>query len=99
MSLAGEDALRIAHAIAFGHAYWKHVAQANEAGELITQSTFEHLIWETLLYPDKSRQLRLNRTAFWNATESLLVIHNPIDPDLGTAYWTAEGRHEFESLF
>jgi hypothetical protein len=41
MSLAGEDALIIAHAIAFGHAYWKHVVEANEAGELITQSTFE----------------------------------------------------------
>jgi hypothetical protein len=99
MSLSGEDARRIAHAIAFGHAYWKHVAEANEFGELITQSTFEQLILETLLYPEKSRPLRLKRTAFWSANEGLLVIHNPIDPDLGTAYWPAEGRHEFESLF
>jgi hypothetical protein len=99
MSVANEDALKIAHAVAFGHAYWKHVADANEFGELITQSTFERLILETILYPDKSRPLRLQRMAFWNADEGLLVIHNPIDPDLGTAYWPAEGRHEFESLF
>jgi hypothetical protein len=99
MSMTGEDALKIAHAIGFGHAYWKHVADANEFGELITQSTFEHLILETILYPEKCRPLRLNRTAFWNATEGLLVIHNPMDPDLGTAYWPAEGRHEFENLF
>jgi hypothetical protein len=99
MGLTGEDALKIAHAIAFGHAYWKHIADANEFSELITQSTFEQIILETILYPEKNKQLRLNRTAFWNATESLLVIHNPSDPDLGTAYWPAEGRHEFESLF
>lgn len=53
MCLTGEDALKIAHAIGYGHAYWKHVADANEFGELMTQSTFEKLILETILYPDK----------------------------------------------
>lgn len=99
MSFTDEDALKIAHAIAFGHAYWKHVADANEFGELITQSTFEQLVLQTILYPEKSKPLRLKRMAFWNANEDLLVIYNPIDPDLGTAYWPVEGRHEFESLF
>ena len=99
MKLTEVEARRIAQAIALGHAYWKHVADANEYGELLTQSAFEQLILETLLHPTKSKQLRLNRAAFWNATEALLVIYNPIDPDLGTAFWPAEGKHEFENLF
>ena len=99
MSLAVEEARKIAHTIAFGHAYWKHAADAREAGELMTQSSFEQLILETILSPDRKKSLRLSRTAFWNTVECFLVIHNPHDPDLGTAYWPAEGRDEFESLF
>jgi filamentous hemagglutinin len=99
MTLTSEEARHIAHVIAFGHAYWKHVADANEFGELITQSTFEQLVLDTILYPKKRRLLRMNRTAFWNQAEGLLVIHNPVDPDLGTASWPTEGRDEFESLF
>jgi hypothetical protein len=98
MSLTDEDAQRIAHGIAFGHAYWKHVADAAEYGSPIRQSTFEQIILETLHSPTKNRMLRLNRTVFWNGREGLWVIHNPADPDLGTAYWPAEGRHEYENL-
>jgi len=97
MGLTEAEARKVAHAIAFGHAYWKHVANANEAGELITESTFEAIILGTML-GTASRALRFNRTAFWSATEGLLVIHNPADPDQGTAYWPAEGRREYESL-
>jgi hypothetical protein len=97
MVLSEAEARKIAHSIAFGHAYWKHVANANEAGELITESTFESLILETLLGP-ACKPLRLDRTAFWNAVEGLLVVHNPADPDLGTAYWPQDGRREYESL-
>ena len=64
MNLTEEDARIIAHRIAFGHAYWKHVADAFEYGELITQSEFEQLILETLRSPARSRELRTNRTAY-----------------------------------
>jgi hypothetical protein len=99
MSLTIEAARKVAQAIALGHADWKHVADANELGELITQSTFEQLVLETILHPGKSKLLRRNRLAFWNGAEGLLVIHNPNDPDLGTAYWPTGGRNEFENLF
>jgi hypothetical protein len=99
MNLTEEDARKIAHTIAFGHAYWKHIANGLEAGDLITESTFEQLILQTLLSPGKSRRLRGNRVAFWNTAEGLLVIYNPSDPDLGTAYWPIEGQREYESLF
>ena len=51
MSLTGEDAQKIAHAIGLGHAYWKHVADGNAFGELMTQSSFEQLVLETILDP------------------------------------------------
>jgi hypothetical protein len=98
MELDANQAKAIAHGIAFGHAYWKHVADADEYGELLTQSAFEEIILETLLKPAKAKALRGKRSAFWNAKEAFLVIHNPNDPDLGTAYWPAEGRNEFENL-
>lgn len=97
MRLSEADARQIAHAIAFGHAYWKHAAHVDEAGELLSESSFESLILATLL-GRTSKSLRLNRTAFWNASEGLLVIHNPADPDMGTAYWPVEGRREYASL-
>jgi hypothetical protein len=99
MILDEEEARRIAHAIAFGHAYWKHAAHEGEEGAPITESSFEQLILETLLNPTNSRVLRWNRSAFWNEMEGLLVIHNPTDPEMGTAYWPEKGRNEYESLF
>ena len=91
MSLHEEEAKRIAHAIAFGHAYEKYAANVSESGELITQSSFESLILATLLNPAKSRQLKIGRSVFWNAEEGFLVIVNLLDPDLGTAYWPRGG--------
>lgn len=91
MSLNEEEAKRIAHAIAFGHAYEKHAANVSESGELITQSSFESLILATLLNPVKSRQLKTGRSVFWNAEEGFLVVVNLLDPDLGTAYWPIGG--------
>jgi len=91
MSLNEEEAKKIARAIAFGHAYEKHAANVSEAGELITQSSFESLILETLLNPEKVRKIEAGRSKYWNAQEGFLVIVNPLDPDLGTAYWPIGG--------
>jgi hypothetical protein len=91
VSLNEDEARKIAHAIAFGHAYEKHASNVSESGELLTQSSFESLVLETLLNPAKSRQLEMGRTVFWNANEGLLVIVSPGDPDMGIAYWPAKG--------
>jgi hypothetical protein len=91
MSLNEEEAKKIAHAIAFGHAYEKHAANVSEAGELITQSSFESLILETLLNPAKVSEIEAGRSKYWNAEECFLVIVNPLDPDMGTAYWPIGG--------
>lgn len=98
MILPGADAKHIARAIAFGHAYQRHATRLAESGELLSESSFESLILATLRNYSKSRLLRLGRRAFWNEEESFLVIVNPVDPDLGTAYWPARGIHEFQKL-
>ena len=91
MKLTEDEARKIARLIGLGHAFEKHAANVSESGELITQSSFESLILETLLNPAKARQLENGRFVFWNAEESFLVIVNPVDPDLGTAYWPIGG--------
>jgi len=98
VNLTEEEARKIAHSIAFGHAYWEHATNLAESGELMTESSFEALILETLLNPEKSRCLIANRVAFWNATEGFLVIFNPADPDLGTAYWPGKGVDGYKKL-
>jgi hypothetical protein len=91
MDLSEDEARKIAHAIAFGHAYAGHAADLSESGELMTESGFEALILETLLNPAKSRELHTGRAAFWNEIEGLMVIVNPQDPEMGTAYWPKRG--------
>jgi hypothetical protein len=98
MNLTGDDAKRIAHAIAFGHAYEKHAANISESGELLTQSSFESLVLQTLLSPDQSRRLKFKRAVFWNAVEGFLVIFSPDDPDAGTAYWPVRGIDEYKRI-
>jgi hypothetical protein len=98
MNLTEDEARKIARSIGFGHAFDKHAANVSESGELITQSSFESLILETLLNPAKARQLENGRFVFWNAEESFLVIVNPVDPDLGTAYWPIGGIDGYKVL-
>jgi hypothetical protein len=96
MNLTEDEARKIAHSIAFGHAYWKHAAVESEM--IMTESSFEQLILGTLLNPAMSKQLRRGRFAYWEATEGFLVVHDPTDPDMGTAYWPAKGSDEYKRL-
>jgi hypothetical protein len=98
MGLTEEEAKKIAHAIAFGHAYDKHAANVLESSELLTQSSFESLILETLLNPARIRKLGSSRSVFWNSEEDFLVILNPVDPDMGTAYWPEGGINGYRAL-
>jgi hypothetical protein len=98
MKLTEEEARKIAHSIGFGHAFEKHAANVSESGELLTQSSFESLILETLLNPAKIRRLENDRFVFWNSEENFLVIMNPVDPDQGTAYWPIGGIDGYKVL-
>ncbi len=98
MNLNEEEARRIAHAIANGHAYWKHAANLAESVELISESSFEWLILQTILTSAKRRDLTDGRWAFWNDEEGLMVLDNPADPDLGTAFWPGNGIDRFKKI-
>jgi hypothetical protein len=98
MRLTEDEAKKIAHRIGLGHAYHKHAANISESSELLTQSSFESLVLETLLNPAKMRKLAMGRTVFWNSDEEFLVIVNPVDPDKGTAYWPEGGIHGYRVL-
>ena len=98
MQLTEDEAKRIAHMIGLGHAFHKHASNVSESGELLTQSSFESLILETLLTPTKMKQLSNGRSAFWNADEDFLVIVSPADPDMGTAFWPGGGIDGYKIL-
>ncbi len=98
MEITEEAAKKVARSIAFGHAYEKHAANVSESGELITPSSFESLILETLLNPAKRRELENGRQVFWNSEEEFLVVVNPVDPEMGTAYWPEGGIHGYKIL-
>jgi hypothetical protein len=44
------------------------------------------------------KQLSNGRSVFWNADEGFLVIVNPVDPDMGTAYWPEGGIDGYKIL-
>jgi hypothetical protein len=98
MKLTEEDAKKIARSIGFGHAYEKHAANVSESGELLTRSSFESLVLETLLNPAKSKGMKRGRSAFWNSEEGFVVVFDPKDPDLGTAFWPTAGVNEYKEL-
>jgi len=93
-----EQARRIARAIAYGHAYWKHATNEIESGDSISESSFEWLIMQTILTAAKRRDLTDGRWAFWNKEGGLMVLYNPADPDLGTAFWPANGIDRFKKI-
>jgi len=98
MRFTEDEAKKIAHCIGLGHAYQKHAANVSESSELLTHSSFESLILETLLNPAKIRKLENGRSVFWNSDQDFLVIVNPVDPDMGTAYWPEGGFNGYTIL-
>jgi hypothetical protein len=98
MKLTEEEAKAIAQGISFGHAYEKHATNLSESGELLTRSSFESLILETLLNPTKSKPMKRGRTGFWNSEEDFVVVFDPADPDLGTAFWPTAGVNVYKGL-
>jgi len=92
----------VAKKISGGHAYSKHVLQKGEFGS-ITQSEFNNIVYNTVRKPDLYRDLPNGRKAFWSFTGSskkkgTLVIYDPKNPDLGTAFRPDDGVEYFYDL-
>jgi hypothetical protein len=42
------------------------------------------------------KQLSNGRTAYWSDKEKMVVIHDPYNPDGGTAFRPTQGRYYFD---
>ena len=89
------------HKIANGHAYDKHIVENNEFPGVHTKAEFAEVIGDAVRRAEADgsvRNLQRGRTAYYDDTTGLLVIKDPVSPDLGTAFKPLRGRTYFSSL-
>jgi len=93
---------RIAKSIADGHAFYAHVAGMNEFDHLRirTHKQFADFIYR-IMRTARGANVRLlgdKRKAYWDPASGTIVLSNPHDLDLGTAYYSQNGRAGFDEL-
>jgi hypothetical protein len=84
-----EDPYGVAQQIAKGHAWQDHVLDGNEfmSYGFESQEQFGNFIHNIMTDPDsETRILNNGRMAWWDVDSETIVLYNPGDADLGTAY-------------
>jgi len=86
------------HFIGTGHAWDKHGDKY--AGILSTQDEFVDLIEDIIRNPDEVKVFRtdIEKRAFWDHGTGTVVIFDPANPDLGTAFPPDDGYQFFQLL-
>jgi hypothetical protein len=90
--------LKIAKAIAGGHAYEKHVVEEKLFPEVKSTSDFVDVIAKVLANPTHHRELENDREAYFEKTSNTIVIYNPHAKDRGTCFRPRNGLKYFEGL-
>jgi hypothetical protein len=90
--------LKIARAIAKGHAYEKHVVEEKLFPEVKSTEDFVELIAKVLANPTHHRNLENDREAYFDKKSNTIVIHNPRARDKGTCFRPRAGLKYFEGL-
>ena len=90
--------LKIAKAIASGHAYEKHVVEEKLFPEVKSTSDFMELIAKVLANPTHHRELENDREAYFENKSNTIVIYNPHARDKGTCFRPRAGLKYFEGL-
>jgi hypothetical protein len=90
--------LKIAKAIAMGHAYEKHVVEEKLFPEVKGTDDFTELIAKLLANPTHHRKLENAREAYFDRKSNTIVIYNPHARDKGTCFRPRAGLKYFESL-
>jgi filamentous hemagglutinin len=85
------DAKRIAQ----GHAWTIH---RNEFPDIATVHEFAVLIDTIMQNPSASKVLSRGRAAFWHQASGTVVIRDPRNSDLGTAFKPVRGNSYFDKL-
>lgn len=102
MGFVGSTSMKIAG----GHAFEKHVlgSGAHAADGLFrglgirTVAQMEAHISSVMANPTAQKTLSGGRMAYWDASTSTVVIHNPRSRDLGTAFQPKDGIGYYNSL-
>jgi hypothetical protein len=90
--------LKIAKAIASGHAYEKHVVEEKLFPEVKNKGEFIDVIAGVLANPTHHRELENDREAFFDKKSNTIVIYNPHARDNGTCFRPRAGLMYFEGL-
>jgi hypothetical protein len=90
--------LKIAKAIATGHAYEKHVVEEKLFPEVKNRDDFIELIAKVLANPTHHRELENDREAYFDKESNTIVIYNPHARDKGTCFRPDAGLKYFEGL-
>jgi hypothetical protein len=90
--------LKIAQAIAGGHAYEKHVVEEKLFPEVKNANDFKELIGKVLANPTHHRKLENDREAYYDKPSNTIVIYNPRARDRGTCFRPSAGLKYYEGL-
>ena len=90
--------LKIAKAIAMGHAYEKHVVEEKLFPEVKSSQDFMELIARVLANPTHHRKLENDREAYFDSKSNTIVIYNPHARDKGTCFRPRAGLKYLEGL-
>jgi hypothetical protein len=90
--------LKIAKAIAMGHAYEKHVVEEKLFPEVKSTDDFIELIAKLLANPTHHRKLENDREAYFDSKSNTIVIYNPHARDKGTCFRPRAGLKYYEGL-
>src|SRR6516165_10349158 len=90
--------LKIAKAIASGHAYEKHVVEEKLFPEVKSRDEFIEVIAKVLANPTHHRELENDREAYFENKSNTIVIYNPHARDKGTCFRPRAGLKYFEGL-
>ena len=90
--------LKIARAIASGHAYEKHVVEEKLFPEVKSAKDFTEVIAKVLANPTHHRELENSREAYFDKSSNTIVIYNPRAKDKGTCFRPRAGLKYFEGL-
>ena len=90
--------LKIARAIAKGHAYEKHVVEEKLFPEVKNKDDFVEVIANVLANPTHHRELENDREAYYDKKSNTIVIYNPHARDKGTCFRPSAGLKYYEGL-
>lgn len=90
--------MKIARAIARGHAYQKHVIEEKLFPDVKSENDFMELIGRVLANPTHQRELENDRATFFDSKSNTIVIYNPHARDKGTCFRPRAGLRYYQSL-